>query len=191
MGKHDVKPFIEVEMKDLIYKLSFITGYSVNSICEDLCTHAIKMGVGKELSVHFRREIKLDGVVFPSLKNPKKFERNTNNIERISLKLSSFIYEYANSLSFAIGSSISKVVAYFLERSMMDYDFLDHYTTNFLSEKMDDNRKDIMKKIISDVNKDYLPEDPKEHSITSLLIYIIDEYKQPSQSVEESLKNFI
>ena len=191
MGKHDVKPFIEVEMKDLIYKLSFITGFSVNNICEDLCTHAIKTGVGKELSSHFKREIKLDGVVYPSLKEPKKFAKNTNKIERMSLKLSSFVYEYANTLSFAMGGSISKVVAYFLERSVNDYDFLDQYTTEFLSKKMDENRKNIMKKIIYDVNNDYLPDDSKEHSIISLLIYIIDEYKQPTESVEEALKNFI
>lgn len=191
MEKRDVKPFIDVEMKDIIYKFNFITGYSVTSICEDLCKQAIKTGVGKELSAYFRREIKLDDVVYPGLKKPMKFERKATNVERISLKLSSNIYEYAYSLSFAIGCSIAKVVAYFLERSMNDFEFLNQYTTEFLTERMNDERKDFMKKVICEVNNDYLSDDPEEYSIASLLLFIVDEYKKPDESIDKVLIDFV
>lgn len=191
MEKRDVKPFIDVAMKDLIYKLNFITGYSIKKIGEDLCLHAINTGVGKELAPYFKRDIKLDNVLYSPAVKPKKFPRTERQTERISLKLSPNIYEYAYSLSFAIGCSIAKVVAYFMERSMNDYDFLDLYVSEFLSEKMGDEQKDFMQKIIDDVNNDYLKDENEDHNITALLLFIVDEYKAAEQSVDSTLHNFI
>lgn len=185
--KRDVKPFIASDVKDTIYKLSFVTNYSVKKITEDLCKNAIRKGIGKELSVYFKREVKLGGVVYEKNKKPEKFVVKSENTERISMLVNSRIYEYANTIAFGIGCSISKVIGYFVESSMNDYEFLDHYIKDYLSKKVDNNRADFLQQILTRVNK----HNEENHNITSLLLYIVDEYKKPDESVEVSLRDFV
>lgn len=188
MEKREVKPFIDTGIKDTIYKLSFITGYSVKSIAEDLCNQAFRSGLGRELAPYFKRGLQIDGSVFQGNKKAAKFESSSINIERISMKLSAGAYEYAYNLSYAMGCSVAKVVAYAVEKSMNDYAFLDRYIKQFLSKKIDKERKAMMLKIVRTVNKDYAEE---ELSIASLLLYIADEYRRFDEGVDGVLKDVV
>ncbi|MFP7199666.1 hypothetical protein SFC08_01715 [Lysinibacillus halotolerans] len=189
MEKREVKPFIDIDVKDTIYKLSFVTGYSVMSICEDMCNQAFKKGLGHELSPFFKRGIQVDGAVYQGNKKAIKFETSSSKIERISMKVNNNAYEYAYNLSYAIGCSVAKIVAYAVEKSMNDFSFLDRYIRQFLSKQIDKERKDIMLKIVKTVNKYYAIDE--EYSIAALLLYIADEYKRLSDGVEGVLKDVV
>lgn len=188
MEKREVKPFVDTGVKDTIYKLSFITGYSVKSICEDLCNHSFTLGIGNELSKYFKRGLNIDGTVFQGNRNAIKFQPTSTNIERISMTLSNSAYEYAYHLSYAMGCSVAKIVAYAVEKSMKDFDFLNRYIEQFLSKHVDKERKDMLLKIVKIVNRGNTEE---EYSIASLLLYVADEYKRFDEGVEGVLKDAV
>jgi|GEM_PF-4066941 len=187
MEKKEVKPFIDTGVKDTIYKISFVTGYSVKSICEDLCNNAFKSRLGNELSPYFKRELIIDGMSFQANKKAEKFESASKEIERISMTLNKNLYEYAYQLAYAMGCSVAKIVAYGVERSMNDFNFLNRYINQFLSKNIDKERKDIMLKIVKTINN----ESTEEYSIASLLLYIADEYRRFNEGVESVLKDAV
>lgn len=187
MEKKEVKPFIDTGVKDTIYKISFVTGYSVKSICEDLCNHAFKSRLGNELSPYFKRELTIDGMSFQANKKAEKFESTSKDIERISMTLNKNLYEYAYQLAYAMSCSVSKIVAYGVEKSMNDFNFLNSYINQFLSKNIDKERKDIMLKIVKTVNN----ESTEEYSMASLLLYIADEYRRFNEGVEGVLKDAV
>lgn len=187
MEKREVKPFIDSGVKDTIYKISFVTGYSVKSICEDLCKHAFKSGLGCELSQYFKRGITIDGITFQLNKKAGKFEPVSKNIERISMTLNNNLYEYAYLLSYAMDCSVAKVVAYAVERSINDFNFLNRYINQFISKNVSKEHKDLILKIVKTVNK----ESSEEYNIASLLLYIADEYRRFSEGLEGVLKDTV
>lgn len=188
MEKREVKPFIDTGIKDTIYKLSFVTGYSVKSICEDLCNHSVKKGLGQELSPYFKRGIQIDGAIYKGNKKSEKFEVVSQNIERVSMKVNNTVFEYVYNLSYAMGCSVAKVVAYAVEKAMNDFVFLDRYIKQFLSKKVEKERKDMMLKIVKTVNKDHSEENL---TIASLLLYIADEYKRFGEGVDGVLEDAV
>lgn len=188
MEKRDVKPFVNTAIKDIITKISFLTGHSVKKIGEDLCKHAVDKNVGKELKNHFKRSIEINGVNFEGLKGPEKFERKPGEIERLSLTVDNEIYEYAYKLSYAIGCSVAKVFAYFIESSMDDIAFLDSYIINVLSKNIAPGRKELLRKIIKDINENH---STKANTVSALLLYIVDHYKQPGEKLDNTLESFV
>lgn len=188
MEKRDVKPFVDTVLKDIITNISFLTGHSVKKIGEDLCKHAMEKNVGKDLAKHFKRGLIISGVRYEGLKAPIKFERKPGEVERLSLSVDNQIYEYAYNLSYAIGCSVAKVFAYFIESSMNDISFLDSYIINVLSKNIPQSRKELLRKIVSDINKNYSSEN---NNVSSLLLYIVDQYKQPGEKVAEAVDKFV
>lgn len=186
MKKHEVKPFINTVIKDNIYRISDVTGYSVISICEDLCTHAIKSDLAKELSSYFKRSFVIDGMTFNANGSIKKFEPLSTDNERITMTLNREVYDYFYDLSYAIGCSVAKVVAYAVEKSMNDFDFLNRYIEQFLNKKVSKEVKGELLKIVKTVNKGNVDE---EYNLVSLLLYIADEYRRFDEGVKGVLKD--
>jgi len=189
MQKKDVQPFISVSTKDVIYKLSFITGHSVKQICQDLCVHTLrnKKKLGEELSPFLKREIKIGDALYAASKNPLKHYPITENVERVTVKISINSYEFAYSLAHALRWSVAKVVAYCIERSMKDFDYLNFYITKYLDSKMDENRKKMIELVMRDINK----ETEEEHSVASLLLGIVDELKEVDQNVTDAVSQVV
>lgn len=186
MKKRGVKPFIETEIKDTIHKVSFVTGCSIKSICEDLCSHAFKSGLGSELSTYFKRDLYVDGKSYKGNENGSKFNVYTKDVERISMTINDTDYEYAYNLAYAMECSVAKIVAYALCKSMQDFEFLNTYIEQILSKSVSEERKDVLLDVVKNVNSANFEE---EYSITSLLLYIADEYRRLSDGIEAVLED--
>lgn len=186
MKKREVKPFIDVEKKDTIYKLSFVTGISVMSICEDLCNHAFKKGIGNELSRYFIRDIQIDGHLFKGKEHAPKFEPKSKRLERVSMSLDKDSHSYAYDISCAMGCSVARVVAYSIEKSMNDFEYMDHYVEQFLVNKLDEERSSHILTVMKDLNQWNLEE---EYSLTSLLFHIADNYRRFEDGIDGVLKD--
>lgn len=181
----DVQPFITVPTKNVIYKLSFITGYSVKQICQDLCVHTLrnKRKLGEELSPFLKRDIKMGETQFVAASKPLKHYPINESVERVTVKIGINSYEFAYSLAHALGWSVAKVVAYCIEQSMKDFEYLNFYITRYLDSKMDDNRKKMIEVVMNDINK----ESEEEHSVASLLLGVVDEIKEADQNVTDAV----
>lgn len=187
MKRYEVKPFIEKEKKDIVVKLSFLTGYSIKAIGEDLCKHAINTDFAFYLAPYFKRSIRIKNIQMTASETPKKFPKNNKIVERVSLMVSEEVYEYAYSLSYAVGISLSKVIALMIEYSMNDADFFDDYVLNYLNEKIDPERKELLNSIIQDINRRI----DREQPIATLLFHIADEYKEADESIEKAVGEFV
>lgn len=183
MGKLDVKPFIDIAVKDSIYKISHVTGYSVKGICEDLCNHVFENGLGIELSPYFKRDITIDGVEFKGNRKAEKFDPISENSERISLLINETAYEYAYNLSYAVGCSLAKIVGYAVEKCMRDFEFLNNYINQYLSKILGKEQVELVSRIIDTTDEEY--------GDVLLLLYIADEYRRFSEGVEGVIEDAV
>lgn len=188
MKKREVKPFINTVTKDAIQKLSFVTSISIKSIGNDLYKNSIRNGLVSELSSYFKRDIVIDGKVYKGSPDVEKFDPYSTEIERISISLNSSDYEYVSNLAFALDCSVSKVVSYCIEKSMGDYDFLNVYIKHFLSKKVDENKVETLMSIIQKFNNG---NNDVDYNATSLLFYIIDEFRNVNIGIENILNEVV
>lgn len=187
--KRDVKPFISLELKDSIYRLSYITNTPVKDVCEGLCINALENKyIIEELSNYFHRKIRINNTVyFGSVENPRiNSKKIAAKTERVSLRLNNELYEFVYSLSYALDCSVSRVVSLLLDRGMHDINFINKYVNKYLTD-IDDNRKRELQKILDYINKGL----EEEVTIASLLSYIVDEFKQPLKTTKEAVNDFI
>lgn len=188
MTKRDIKPFISVETKNIVDKIAFLTGLSIKKICTDLCMHAVMTHAEEDLVPYFKREIKLNGKMYEGLNKPRKFERKSGEIERVTLTFDESMHEYLSTLAFAIGTSTAKVVAYCIERSMSDTSFKTNYVAQCLISKINENRLQLLNEIMLDINHNHLE---SNYSMASLLMYIVDEIKEPHQTIDTVIENVV
>ena len=189
--KIEVKPFIDTEMKEIIYKLKFITKRSVNNICESLCTDVIHNNVVAELKKHFRRNVQINNISFEASNNPVPLEKpSKSKTERISLQLDERIFEVAYMLAFAIGCSVAKAVALLLKKSMDDKKIIAKYVDDFISEKLNRDEHKQLLTIADVISEDILEENwqvSHEQITTALVFYVFRVVKDSEESVENAL----
>lgn len=188
--KHDIKPYINLELKDSIYRLSYITKTPVKDVCEQLCLNAVNNEViMNDLSRYFRRKVFIDSTLYRGhLDNPRIYYKNQSiQTERISLRVTNGLHEFIHSLSYALDCSVARVTAIFLEKGMQDVTFINRYINTYITEIMDENRKKELQKIVDYING----ETEEEHSVASLLSFIVDEFKKPLQTTKEAINEFV
>lgn len=178
-----IKPYIEVDKKEILLKLNFLTGLTMKDICNDLLNHAVDSNYAIFLTPHFKRSAMINKIKFPAEANPVPFPELKNELTRINLQVDEKIHEYAHSLYFATDVSVPKILASMLNYSINDSKFFDNYVSNYLSSKIDEERKQILRSILMDVNE----ETDRKHNIGSLLFCIADEVKAFDETLEESI----
>lgn len=187
MKKREVKPFLDIETKDTIYKISDVTGYSVKSICEDFYKHSFNNGFGYDLAPYFKRNLEIDGVLFKGNMVNEKFEPFSTENERVSTALEVELFEYAYQLSYAIGCSIAKVVSYAIEKSMKDFEFLNGYAKQFLFNKIEADKTNTILSAVDSLNS----KNEEEFNLIALLLYIADEYKRFDKGIKSVLSEVV
>ena len=179
-----IKPYIEVDKKEIISKLNFLTGLTIKDICNDLLEHAVKSNYAMFLTPHFKRSVTIKRLQFPAQNSPIPFPELKNELTRITLIVNDKIHGYANNLYYATDVSVPKILASMINYSISDHKFFERYVTDYLSNKIDDERKRLLKSILKDINK----ETEGSHNIGSLLFCIADELKDNGDSIEESIE---
>ena len=186
MTNKEVQPFIKKTTKNVIYKMSYITNQPVKQICGDLCLHSLadKRKLIEELAPFVKWSIKIDDVVCsPADKPIKDYPLSGNDLERVNVKIDINSFELVRGLAYSVGWSIAKVVAFCIERSMSDFDFLNQYISEFIETSMDNNEKSIINKFANKINESL----DDELSIPMLLIDIVEE-KPIDQNLTEAVQ---
>lgn len=183
MSTKIIKPYIDVDKKEILVKLNFLTGLTIKEICADLLDHAVSSNYAMFITHHFKRSVTINKLQFPAQNPHIPFPDNKKEITRITINVSDRVYEYANSLYYATDISIPKILAAMITYSMNDDDYFNKYITEYLSRKIDDERKRLLLSILKDVNQ----RTENEHNIASLIFYIADEFKEIDESLEDSV----
>lgn len=188
MGNKDVQPFITTITKDVIYKMSYITGKSSKEICKDLCLHTLenKKKLTEELLPFIKWEIKIENNLYSPYDEPIERYPVTGSLERVALRIDLNSYDFAKSLAYSLGWTAPKVIAYCIERSIRDFDFVNQYIVDYLETSMGKNQKDVINGIMKDVNESL----NEELSLSILLIDIMEE-KQSDENFEEAFHQLL
>lgn len=187
--KRDVKPVIKIELKDAIYRLSYITHTPVKDVAESMIDYGSKSkGVIDELSLSFRRVVRTNNTLYRgSMDNPRVNKRDVGYCERITVKLPQQLYETIYALAYALDVSPSRVCALLLDACMRDFRFINAYVTRYLSRKMTDQQLEELKLILQYVNEDA----EEKMSIATLLSIIVDEVSAPVSRIKDAVSEFI
>lgn len=182
-----IKPYIEVDKKEIISKLNFLTGLTMKDICNDLLNHAVKSNYAMFLTPHFKRSVTINRLQFPAQNSPIPLPELKNELTRITLIVDEKIHEYANNLYYATDVSVPKILASMINYSLGDHKFFERYVMDYLSNKIGDERKKLLKSILRDINK----EAEDHHHIGNLLFCIADELSEDGETIEDSIENVV
>lgn len=190
--KKEVKPTISVQLKDTIYRISYITNTPVKDIAESLCIHGISSKkVMDVLSWNLRRSIRLDNTMYMGDLSRPALQRMgpAGECERISVRFKQCDYENLSTLAFGLSVTPSRATALLLDASIRDRDFINSYFEGYLNKQLDDRRMAELKVVLKYLNEN----NPYEEEISwgMLLSYIMEEIRDGASTVADSISAYI
>jgi len=190
--KRDVKPTISSNLKDCIYRLSYITNTPVKDVAETLCEKGLQSRkVIEYLSECFRRDYQFFNTVYigdwgrESLQ--KKYQSGKN--ERITIRFTQATYESIFSLSRALDVTPSKATALLLNASVRNTNLLNAYVKLYLHNHIDESRMKELKQVLKYINKS----NPYNEEISwfALLAMIFEDVKESTGNVRNTIHNWM
>lgn len=190
--KRDIKPTISVNLKNCIYRLSYITNTPVKDVAEIICEKGLKSRrVIEYLSDHFRRDYHfLNTIYFGDLEREslqRKCQSGKN--ERITIRFTQETYEDIFTLSNALDVTPSKATALLLDASVRNTNLLNAFVKTYLSSNIDKARMKELKEVMKYVNKN----NPYNEEISwfALVAMIFEDIKDNSSNVKDIIYNWI
>ncbi|WP_077356051.1 hypothetical protein [Virgibacillus halodenitrificans] len=190
--KKDVKPTISSELKNCIYRLSYITNIPVKDVTEMICMKGMQnKKVIEYLSQYFRRDFYFRKTLFiGSLENESlqnKFRSNKN--ERITTRFTQEFYEQVYQLSIALDVTPSKATAMLLDASVRNTNLVNAYVKNHLNQQIDKNRMKELRRVLKYINSN----NPYNEELTwfSLASLIFDEIKDNTHSIKDKIYSWM
>lgn len=189
--KRDVKPTILVELKDAVYRLSYITKTSVKDVVEQMIIHSINSRkIVDDLSKYFRRQIHMNDTIFRgNIGMPRIAKREEGEREQVTTRLKQRDYEIVSALAYALDVSPTRVCAILLDAAMRDFHFINSYVRKYLTTELTPGQLNELQKILLFVNND--DEIEEKLSLADLLSLIVNEVSTPITKLKDTVNDFI
>lgn len=190
--KRDVKPTISIELKNCIYRLSYITNTPVKDVVQIICEKGLQSRkVIEYLSQYFRREFQYINTVYMGDPGRESMQRKcqSGKNERITTRFNQGVYESINSLSNALDVTPSKTTALLLDASVRNTNLLNAFVKTYLQGNIDKTRMKELKQVLQYINKN----NPYNEDISwfTLLSMIYEEVKDNTANVREAIHNWM
>lgn len=187
--KRDVKPTVDINLKDAIYRLSFITKTPVKDVAEIMIEHAFNnREIINGISISFRRDIRLDSTLYKGhIDNPHIGRRIPGVNERLTVRLTQQSFEVVSALAYALDVNSSRVCAILLDASMRNFDFINSYINKYLKSELSPYQLKELKNLLRYVNEGI----EEKINLATLLSYIIDEVNAPIVNVKDAVTDFV
>ncbi|MFY0521148.1 hypothetical protein ACOMCU_25470 [Lysinibacillus sp. UGB7] len=187
--KRDVKPIISVGLKDVIYRLNYITGIPVQDICPELCMLVLKDRKSiEDLSQYFKRDLIFSNTMFRGHETNKTIEKRIKGpSDRVSARFTQSEYASLALLTFALDCSVSRSAAVLLEISMSQVRFVNTYLKQYLQEELNESQMRELREILRYVNR----VGESYYSWASLLSHVVDEVGTPVSRIKDVVSDFI
>lgn len=190
--KKDVKPTISKELKDCIYRLSYITDAPIKDVAEKICVDGLKRNkVISYLSQNFKRDLRVDNTVYMGDIERISVKKRTSagQSERISIRFNASMHERLSALSYALDCSVSRSCALLLDATVRDTNFINEFAYEYLNANVDKERMNELKKVLQYINANNPYQE--EISWSVLLSYLMKEVKVHAEKVQETVTDFI
>lgn len=186
--KKEVKPLLSINLKDAIYRLSYITHSPVKDVCEQLCIAVMNdRKIITDLSMFFIRDIRIDSTIYLGRSENKRLKKRIEGArERVTIKFKAKDYAFIYDLAYALDCSPSRVVAVLLEIAMQDIRIVNQYIKQHLENELTEAQMKELRNImryINTVNDTNLP-------WASLLSQIFDEVG-PIARLKDAITEFL
>ncbi|QAS54754.1 hypothetical protein [Halobacillus litoralis] len=190
--KVDCKPTIPVNLKECIYRISYITKTPVKDVAEEICHTGLESKIVMEnLSKFFRRDFQVGNTFFMGDLERISLQRarSKDQTERITIRFNQNTYERICALGYALDVTPSKATALLLEASVKTTRFIDRFTKEYLKENMDSGRLRELRKVIKYLNAN----NPYEEEISwgALLSYLFEELKPNKNNLTSSVNGWL
>lgn len=189
--KRDCKPTLSVELKECIYRLSYITNKPVKDVAESICIEGINSKkILDGLAENFKRNIRIANTFYIGDLSrepiPKKISGETG---RISIRFTQLTYENIFALAYALDCTPSRATALLLEYCIKDPDFIKSFLQKYLDSYLDEKRLKELEKILTFINENN-PEE-EEVSFMAIISYLFEELKDTSINMRKALCEWI
>ena len=187
--KRDVKPTINLALKDAIYRLAYITQTPVKDVCEQIVRYTINdRDVIEELALKFVRDVRIANTLYIGHRaiitiNKREFCENS----RVTLRLNAVDYEVLTRLAYALDCRPTRVCAVLLDAGMRDFRFINNYVMRYLDGKISDKDTKELREIVRYMNG----VTGEQHTLASILSAIVDEVSAPIGRVKDAVSEFI
>lgn len=190
--KWSVQPTVSKELKDCIYRLSYITDTPVKSVIEEVCLSGIENNkVINHLSSNFRRDIRINYTLYIGDLNriPIKKRTSPGQSERIATRVSGNMHEQFKALAYSLDCSIARACALLLDATVRDAEFINDFVEGYLKNNVDAERMKELRKVLKYVRANN-PYD-EEISWSALLSHLIEEVRSGAEKVQDTVSDFI
>lgn len=187
--KRDIKPTVRLDLKDALYRLSYITYTPVKDVAENLVIAVLgDVEVINHLSQYFKRDLKFNSTLYRGhAANPHVGHKDTGKTERITTRFKASNYETVAVLAYALDCTPSRATTVLLEIAVRNIRFINTYVKTYLGSTLTEKQMIELRNMLKDVNK--LNEG--HHSWMALLGAIIDEVSAPVTKVKDAVTEFI
>lgn len=190
--KWSVQPTISKELKDCVYRLSYITDVPVKDVVEAICSNGIdSKKVMTHLSLNFRRDTRMNNTLYLGDFNRIPIKKRTapGQSERVSTRVNSDMHESLKVLAYSLDCSTARACALLLDASVRDADFVNRFVKEYLEKNVDDERMNELKKVLKYVKAN----NPFEEEISwaALLNHLIEEVRYGAEKVQETVSTFV
>lgn len=190
--KKDVKPTINVELKDCIYRISYITQTPVKDVAYMLCDRGLlSKDVMSFLSEQFRRTVRLKSTLYiGDIERPSLRTRSlAGQKEKITIRFDSVSYENLCTLAYAMDVTPTRATALLLDASIHHSDIINDYVKDHIQGHLSDSRMKELRKVLQFLNENNPYE--AEVSWSSFLSYLYEDLKSGDITVSESIQEFL
>ena len=187
--KREVKPVIKLELKDAIYRLSYITYTPVKDVCARLCSYVIndKRAIG-HYSQYFQRDIRLSNTLYFGHPSNKRFtKRDPGENDRLTVRFTQAEYDSIAILSYALDCTPSRTVAVLLYGAMSNMEFVNRYIREYLDGHLSENQMRELRGVLKYVNH----RSDASMSWMALLGTIVDEVTAPVTRVKDAVSEYL
>ncbi|KYD11424.1 hypothetical protein B4102_2152 [Heyndrickxia sporothermodurans] len=190
--KRDIKPTISTDLKNCVYRLSYVTNTPVKDVVETFCEKGLQSRIVIEyLSCYFRRDYQYLNTLYlgdPGRESLQRKYQSNQNV-RISTRVNRDTYEEIRNLSDALDVTPSKTTALLLDASIRNTNLINAYVKTYLHQHISNNRMKELKEVLKYINNN----NPYNEEISwfALLSMIYEELKDTAVTLKEGLHNWI
>ncbi|WP_432352646.1 hypothetical protein [Sporosarcina sp. A2] len=190
--KRSINPTVTLELRDCIYRLSFITDNPIKNVIESILIEGSNRKKPLDhLSQYFLRDVRINQTVYMGDNNRTPVGRrgSTSKTIRISTRVSQEMHSDLEGVAFAMGCSVSKACALLVDATVRDVDFVNDFVKGYLEANVDEERMKELKRVLKYINAG----NPYSERIsyTALLSYLVDEVKVGAEKVQDTVSDFV
>lgn len=189
--KRDVKPTVPTSLKLTVARLSFITSTPIKDICEYLCMEGFsKRSVIECIAKEFRRDVRIHNTLYLGNAETKRSPKSSEEKDRIAIRFHSDMHDKLSVLAYALASTVSYACAVLLEAALNDADLINDFAEEYMNENLDEERMEELRRILQHIQTDS-PNKSVEFSWAALLSYMVDEVKETTTKVQNTVSEFV